>query len=71
MTARQNGERISDTRITLSVALGTSVDSFSLGCPMRFFLNPVILVLDNRQYPIHELACAREFPRDIQRRYSR
>lgn len=71
ITARTSGAKTSDTTMTFHDARGTSIESFSDGCPSFFFLNPVILVRERRQYPIHELACARELPRDIQRRYSR
>ena len=64
------GQTISEKKTARQLARGTSPESFSEGCPNRFFLYPVIIVLDKRQYPIHELLCEREFPRDIHLRNS-
>lgn len=49
MTARKSGDRISEMMMIRQVARGTSVESFSEGWPIFFFLNPVILVLERRQ----------------------
>ena len=70
-TAPTSGPKSSDTMTVLMLARGTSTDSFSDGTPRRFFLKPVMRVRLSRQYPIHELACDFEFPRDSQRSHSR
>jgi len=70
MIARQIGLMISEKRTFLSFARGPSDENFSEGCPSFFFLYPVMAVRERRQYPIHELACVRELPRDIHRRNS-
>ena len=65
------GQMISENSTARQGARGTSPDSFSDGCPSFFFLYPVIIVRERRQYPYQLLAFARELPRDIQRRNSR
>jgi len=67
----QMGEMISEKITVRHVARGTSPESFSEGWPSFFFLYPVIIVLDNRQYPYQLLAFVLELPRDIQRKNSR
>lgn len=69
--AMQTGIMISEPMTDRHVARGTSPDSFSEGCPSFFFLYPVIIVLDNRQYPYQLLALVLELPRDIHLRNSR
>jgi hypothetical protein len=68
--AKKMGKRTSEMMTARQPARGTSPDSFSEGRPSFFFLYPVIIVRDKRQYPIQELLCEREFPRDIQRKNS-
>ena len=68
--AKKMGKRTSETMTARQPARGTSPDSFSDGRPSFFFLYPVIIVRDSRQYPIQELLCERELPRDIQRKNS-
>ncbi len=68
--AKKMGKRTSEMMTARQPARGTSPDSFSDGRPSFFFLYPVIIVRDNRQYPIQELLCERELPRDIQRKNS-
>jgi len=63
-------EEASEKMTACQLARGTSPDSFSDGWPSFFLLYPVILVRESRQYPIHELLCDRELPRDIHRRNS-
>jgi hypothetical protein len=69
-TAMKTGKMISEKITARQLARGTSPDNFSDGCPSLCFLYPVIIVRERRQYPIHELLCDREFPRDIHRRNS-
>lgn len=64
-TAMKIGKITSEMITARQPARGTSPDIFSEGWPSTFFLYPVILVLDRRQYPIQELLCDREFPLDI------
>lgn len=65
-TGKMTSEKITFRHL----ARGTSPESFSDGSPSLFFLYPVIIVRDSRQYPIQELLCEREFPRDIHRKNS-
>ena len=60
------GQTISEKKTALQVARGISSENFSDGCPSRFFLYLVIIVLDKRKHLVQELRCEREFPRDIQ-----
>ena len=63
--------KITSEKITARhLARGTSPESFSDGRPSFFFLYPVIIVRVSRQYPIQELLCERELPRDIHRKNS-
>ena len=68
--AKKIGKRTSEMMTARQPARGMSPDNFSDGLPSFFFLYPVIIVRDNRQYPIQELLCERELPRDIQRKNS-
>jgi hypothetical protein len=68
--AKKMGKRTSEMMTARQPARGTSPDSLSDGRPSLFFLYPVIIVRDNLQYPIQELLCERELPRDIQRKNS-
>ena len=67
----QIGQRISEKMTALQPARGTSLESFSEGWPNFFFLKPVIIVLERRQYPYQLLLCDRALPLDIHRRNSR
>ena len=69
-TAINIGKMTSEKRTARHPARGTSPESFSDGCPSLFFLYPVIMVRERRQYPIQELLWDLELPRDIHRKNS-
>ena len=71
ITARAIGDSTSEKSTVLQPARSTSPINFSEGCPSLFFLYPVTMVRESRQYPIHELECERELPLAIHRRNSR
>src|SRR3569833_1405777 len=68
---RSSGAMISPKNRFVMAARGTSAESLPEGSPTAFRLYPVIRVLESLLNAIHEEACARELPRDSQRRKSR